>query len=579
MKKLSDTAHASAPSVDTARRSLIGQGVALLALLSASTSATSAATATGRVRNTAQRQLDVLLEAFTATATDEDRLDFSAKAFEQERKTTSAMLKRLRAIDRRRLAGDDLINCRFAESLLAGQELDQDRRLWKMDPRVYLQLAGLSRLIDNPDATDTDAAKAQALLSSFPAQMSAGMENLSLHVPRFRELALFMIRGAQAVVRESVPEFAHRHPARQIALLAASERASSALAAFEEFVRDRLPTKPNGDYAIGKQAYDRMLRQQYLLDHDADSLYQYGREQFDKTVAKLKEVAARIDPAKTWQELATQIKSQGPEPEKMIEAHQEWVDKARAHVIRLNLVPIPWKERVEVVPRAAYLRKTSYYGDFEGAVGPDSDGVWVGRWKISPYEPEWDENTKHQYLVEHDWGVIIDTAPHETYAGHHVQGLYQAHNPHKLRRKFGIAIFSEGWGLYNETLMYETGFFPDDRIHLRQLQLRLWRIARVVWDVGLHAGKLSYDECVSLLADGVGFQRWAAELEVDASATEPGYRIGYFMGASEIMRLREEMKRRLGATFALADFHERLLKVGNMPPSLMRAGLMASYGS
>jgi uncharacterized protein (DUF885 family) len=106
--------------------------------------------------------------------------------------------------------------------------------------------------------------------------------------------------------------------------------------------------------------------------------------------------------------------------------------------------------------------------------------------------------------------------------GRHLRSLEKPSNeicPYKLRQKFGIAIFSEGWGLYNETLMHETGFFPDERIHLRQLQLRLWRIARVVWDVGLNTGKLSYDECVSLLVDGVGFLRWAAELEVDGSAT------------------------------------------------------------
>ena len=35
-------------------------------------------------------------------------------------------------------------------------------------------------------------------------------------------------------------------------------------------------------------------------------------------------------------------------------------------------------------------------------------------------------------------------------------------------------------------------------------------------------------------------------------------------------------KQRRGADFTLADFHERLLKVGNMPPSLMEEGLMAT---
>jgi uncharacterized protein (DUF885 family) len=51
------------------------------------------------------------------------------------------------------------------------------------------------------------------------------------------------------------------------------------------------------------------------------------------------------------------------------------------------------------------------------------------------------------------------------------------------------------------------------------------------------------------------------------------------MGASEIMKMREEVKKLRGADFTLSDFHERLLKIGNMPPSLMREGLLASYAS
>ncbi|MEO7206450.1 MAG: DUF885 family protein [Steroidobacteraceae bacterium] len=524
-------------------------------------------------------RLQAFLEEFAAAGAEETSLDLSAGAFRSALKTTSAKLQRLRAINRDALDGDDLLNYRFAESLLVGQVLAQERMLWSMDPRVYLPFSELSQLIENPDATEADSAKALVLLKALPAQLADGQRNLKVNIARFRELALFMADGARGVLHDAVPAFASQHPAQASGLVAAGARALRALDEFRIFLRDRLPRKPRGDYAMGKSAYDRMLKEQYLLDHDSDSLYAYGRRQFDATLSELEQVAARIDPGKTWKELAVEIKNSGPEPGRMIEAHQEWVDKAKAHVVEKKLVPIPWKERVEVVTRAQFQRKNSYYGDFDGAKGPNADGVWVGYWRINPFEDQWDEETKRQYLTEHDWGVIIDTAPHETYAGHHVQEIYQAHNLNKLRQKFGIAIFSEGWGLYNETLMYETGFFRSERIHLRQLQLRLWRIARVIWDVGLNTGRLTYDECVSLLADGVGFLRWAAELEVDGSATEPGYRIGYFMGASEIMRMREEVKALLGPRFTLSDFHERLLKVGNMPPALMREGLMQSYKS
>jgi uncharacterized protein (DUF885 family) len=244
-----------------------------------------------------------------------------------------------------------------------------------------------------------------------------------------------------------------------------------------------------------------------------------------------------------------------------------------------NLVPIPWKNRVDVVPRAEYLRKTSYYGNFSMARKADKDGVLVGQWQINTFLPSWSDAEKKQYMVEHDWGVIIDTAPHETYCGHHVQGLYQLHNSNSFRRTSSISIFSEGWGLYVERLMQENGFFPNEKIHLRNLQLRLWRIARVIWDVGMNSGKLSYEQAVTLLVERVGFQRWAAELEVDYAAEHPGYQLGYFMGYSGIVKMREDFKQIRGEKFTLSDFHERLLKVGCMPPKLMREGLMNSLSA
>ena len=566
-----------ADAVNSERRRFTRHCGGIVAALLVESAPFARARAASSVESTQAAQLNAFLEEFATTGVQESSRDLSAAAFRRKRTATSAKLQRLRVIGPNGLRGDDRLNYRFAESLLVGQILEQGRMLWSMDPRVYLPFSELSQLIENPDATEEDSAKVLGLLKALPGQLADGQRNLRVNVARFRELARFMADGARNVLNDAVPAFAAKHPVRESALRAAGKRALSALDEFRIFLRDRLPLKPKGDYAMGKAAYDRMLKEQYLLDYDSDSLYAYGRQQFDATVRELEQVAARIDPSKTWKELATEIKNSGPEPGRMIEAHQEWVDKAKAHVLEKKLVPIPWKERVEVVPREQFLRKNSYYGDFEGAKEPNADGVWVGQWRINPFEDQWDDETKRQYLTEHDWGVIIDTAPHETYAGHHVQGLYQAHNPYKLRQKFGIAIFSEGWGLYNETLMYETGFFPDEKIHLRQLQLRLWRIARVIWDVGLNTGKLTYEECVSLLADGVGFLRWAAELEVDGSATEPGYRIGYFMGASEIMRMRDEVKALRGTRFTLSDFHERLLKVGNMPPALMREGLMQSY--
>jgi hypothetical protein len=536
----------------------------------------------GQDKPSASSQLQAVLEQMHGGGgySDNATSNLSAQSFAAELLSTRALIQQLEAIDRTQLSKDESIDLRFAESILLGREIAQgSMERWKKDPRVYLQLRSLSVQLALPNPDSGRAQHVIATLQEIPTHLANGEKNLEVNIPRFRELSLFMVDNVISVFKNDVPAFAAQVPESKTDVLKANDLALAAILQYQKFVQDDLPKKPTAEFSIGRKTYDDMLAKQYMLDYNADTLYAFAWEQFDSTVQQCKAVAKTIDPGKPWLEVAADVKQEGPDPLKMIEAHQMWVDKACAHVSAHNLVPIPWKNRVDVVPRAEYLRKTSYYGNFSMARKPDKDGVLGGQWQINTFLPSWSDAEKKQYMVEHDWGVIIDTAPHETYCGHHVQGLYQLHNPNSFRRTSSISIFSEGWGLYVERLMQETGFFPNEKIHLRNLQLRLWRIARVIWDVGMNTGKLSYGQAVTLLVERVGFQRWAAELEVDYAAEHPGYQLGYFMGYSGIVKMREDFKQIRGDKFTLSDFHERLLKVGCMPPKLMREGLMNSLSA
>lgn len=347
----------------------------------------------------------------------------------------------------------------------------------------------------------------------------------------------------------------------------------------ETILIGRLVSTPAGQ-PLGEAAYTRMLREQDLLPYDAAGLWAFAHEQFDATVQQLEALAHQIDPTKTWLQIANEVKADHPDAARMIEAHQEIVDKARAHLVAKDLMTLPWPETCTVVARVPTTGNNPYYGGFSGATArpPGPDGTLRGEWQINPFNPSWDEATAHDYLVEHDWGVIYVTAPHETYGGHHVQIMYQMHNPRKLRQLQSTSMFTEGWGLYNEQLFQETGFFPNERIHLRQLQLRLWRNARVMYDVGLQTGRMTRAEAIALMTDRVGFLQWAAADEVDSALARPGYFIGYFMGLSEILKMRDEYRQARGAAFTLKDFHDRLLKIGSMPPALVREVLMHDVG-
>lgn len=498
--------------------------------------------------------------------------DFSTESFEASVNAIEVQLSALQEIDTSDLSFEEKIDWKFAKSILIGRKLEKgNMKYYEKDPRQYMAFRSISNTIGQPGDLEKRIAAVGEKLSLIPKQLKNGQEQIKIYVPRFQELSLFMAEKSESLFKEEVPKFINTIDEKQGQKLASlNDKALLALASYVDYIKNDLPKLPEGHFSIGEETYDQMLESKFLLDYTSEELYNFGLEQFEKTKSELTELAKKIDPEKTWQQLIIEVKNKYPHPDSMIQAHQYWVNKSRDHILENDLLPIPWEEKVTVVPRAEYLRKTSYYGNFSRAKGKNKDGIFEAQWMINPFEHQWDDETKAQYMVEHDWGVIIVTAPHEAYAGHHIHGLYQMHNPSKLRRENGISLFSEGWGLYNEQLMMETGFFPSDSIYLRQLQLRLWRNARVIYDTGMHTDRLSYEDAISLMEDKVGFLRWAAQLEIDGATSRPGYYIGYFLGMHQILQMREDYKAKMGKDYSIKDFHIKLMEAGNMPNSLMR---------
>lgn len=526
------------------------------------------------------REFNKIVESFTSKKNNFSKTSnrLSEEYIFSELSVVKNELNKLRSVLYEDLSNEEKVDYKFIESLLVGKEIQyEDIQSWKRDPRDYMNFRQISSTINGPRTCEEKIIFLTEYLPIIQEDLKSGSKQLVEYVPRFQELGLYMAKNSNVIFDEEINKFFEscssitQDEKNQIKSI--SSQIINELKIFTDYIENMLPNREESTFSIGKSTYNKMLKHQFLLEYDDETLWEFGWQEFNRTLDKMDALAKEIDSTKTTKELLIDIKNEYPDPYDMIEAHQYWVDNSGKHIKSKGLIPIPWKERVNVVAREEYLRKTSYYGNFSRSKGKDEEGYFTSEWKINPFEDYWDEKTKNEYLVEHDWGVIIVTAPHETYGGHHIQGLYQMHNPNKLRKNNGISLFSEGWGLYNEQLMLETGFYPNKKIKLRQLQLRLWRNARVIYDVGMHSGKLSYEEAISLMTDKVGFLRWAAQLEIDSSSSRPGYFIGYFIGMTEILKMREEFKKLMGENYDISDFHEKLLKVGNMPPSLMKESL------
>ena len=105
---------------------------------------------------------------------------------------------------------------------------------------------------------------------------------------------------------------------------------------------------------------------------------------------------------------------------------------------------------------------------------------------------------------------------------------------------------------------------------LGQLQMRLWRTARVVIDPSLHTGRMTYEEAVRFFMDEVGLERSAAEAEVNRFTTWPTQAPSYIIGWRAIEDLEQEIRSGLGARFSEKRYVEQVLEAGPLPPALLR---------
>lgn len=166
------------------------------------------------------------------------------------------------------------------------------------------------------------------------------------------------------------------------------------------------------------------------------------------------------------------------------------------------------------------------------------------------------------------------TVFHEMIPGHHLHMHYMTrHRPY--RQTFQTPFCIEGWAFYWEVVLFASESWkktPENRIGM--LFWRMHRCARIVFSLKYHLGEMSAQECVELLVDWVGHERYTAEGEVRRSVMGnygPLYQAGYMLGGLQIWALRKEIVGDGEGKVGVKEFHDTFLKANQMPVELFRA--------
>jgi uncharacterized protein (DUF885 family) len=166
---------------------------------------------------------------------------------------------------------------------------------------------------------------------------------------------------------------------------------------------------------------------------------------------------------------------------------------------------------------------------------------------------------------------------HEAVPGHHFQiALAQELGElPEFRKHGGYTAFTEGWGLYSESLGPELGLYKDAYSKFGQLTYEMWRAIRLVLDTGIHSFDWTRDQAIEYFKANSAKTEQDITVEVDRYISWPGQALAYKSGELLMKELRRSAERELGPRFDIRAFHDELLGQGALPLDVLETRMRA----
>ncbi len=498
---------------------------------------------------------------------------------------------------------------------------------------VNYQLQQLQSLDAPLMGTEAEWNMILARVGAVPEYLAVAQENLAEgkaagNLPDWRLVERDGVQGSQAAAqffREDLLAMAHTFLGDRpfaAALLANLETTcANAAGAYDNFgasVQELYPAKDAVDrYAIGEQEYQWRIHNNFGLTDSVEDLYAYGDQQVGEIEARLFDTAAAIAAqnslnlpfgtddekrASTRAVLGFLAQDAPANDAELLEWYGAIGTDAVAYGRLHGMFDIPETYELDIVETPPVLR-SSLSAAYNPAP-PFKPGA-VGQFYVTPTGDD------PALLADSNRSAITAVAVHEGFPGH--DWHYKFMTEHKtdianirwltigavqdMSSMWSDSMGAEGWAHYTEQLMSEPvggsplGFYSQNT-YVSYLRQALLRAARVRVDIGIHTGRMTYDEAVDYLATHYLLYPGAREnreTDPDAAAAFltadreifryskwPTQALAYNIGKRKVLELRETCRQALGDGFSEKTFHEHVMVQGTISPALYADAVLAS---
>ncbi len=434
------------------------------------------------------------------------------------------------------------------------------------------------------------AAKAQRLrtilkrLAEVPAYYQAAQASIVNPTHEHTQLAIQQAPGTLVVLADlgKAAQESILTPQEKAIFAQRIANAGTAVVAWVDFLTDL--DKSQGQmqnarsFRIGKDLYEQKFAFEIQSASTGEQTYRKALAARDELLTRMdgladqlwdKTMGAAAKPADRYQKIGMVIDKlslQHTTPANFLPEIRRQIPQLQEYVIKNNLVTIDPSKPLVVRETPLYQRGVA--GASIDAPGPyrPKDKTYYNVTPLDGLTPEQAESSLREY---NNWMLQILNI-HEAIPGHYTQLMNANRSPSLVKALFGNGAMVEGWAVYGERMMLESGYGDNaPELWLMWCKWNLRSVSNTILDYSVHVLGMTREQAIDLLVRQA-FQTPQEAAEKWKRAQLSSVQLSsYFSGYSDIMELRERRKEQLGERFDLKQFHDQFLGYGNAPVKII----------
>lgn len=451
-----------------------------------------------------------------------------------------------------------------------------EMKSYEWNPAEYNVCGAFAEILNGKyDSIDNRLRNFSLKMKNIPAYYEAAKKNIKNPTLEHTQLAIEQNLGGASVFETDLVAALDKSKlsvAEKKTILDQSKLAVASIKSYADWLK-KLDNKSPRSFRLGSELYAKKFNFDIQSACTADEMYEkavaHKKELHDEMFVLANKLWTKYmgsapkpaDKLELIKQVIDKVSLQHTTPEKFQSEIEKQIPELTAFVKAKDLLYIDPSKPLVVRKEPAYMAGVA--GASISAAGPyDKNGNTY--YNVGSMQG-WTAERAESYLREYNDYILQILNIHEAVPGHYTQLVYSNQSPSIIKSVFGNGAMVEGWAVYAERMMLESGYKNSDEMWLMYYKFHLRATINTILDISVHTRNMSKEDAITMMTRE-GFQQQAeADGKWKRATLSQVQLCSYYTGFNEIYELRELLKKKEGAQFNLKAFHEKFLSYGSAP--------------